>query len=236
MFMISAVTTIFVSSMPLIFVGVFTRARRSLRDVEFYRHYRRLWIATGVVWAAFAIWFWLDSQEIAAFRRPFVVAGANVLAFVALFFGFAARIAWPTQLRGIEPRSNETEARRTPIKETSTESPSRAALLIAGVFVAISLILVMAVLLTSKNSAGHRVKGIAMIIIGVIFFFLFLRMRRPLLTAIGYYCAFEVSAVLTLTLDWNVSSHQWLGAGSQLAAGLLGLIGCAKWMAAEKNG
>jgi hypothetical protein len=236
MFVISAISTIFVSSMPLIFVEALTRARRSPRDAEFHRHYRRLWIATGIVWAAFAIWFWLDSQEIAAFRRPFVVAGANVLAFVALFFGFAARIAWPSQPRGIEPRSDETEARRTLIQETLTESPSRAALLIARVFVAISLILVMAVLLTSKNSAGHRVKGIVMIIIGVIFFFLFLRMRRPALTAIGYYCAFAVSAVLTLTLDWNVSSHQWLGAGSQLAAGLLGLIGCAKWMATEKNG
>ena len=73
-------------------------------------------------------------------------------------------------------------------------------------------------------------------IIGVVFFFLFLRMRRPLLTAIGYFCAFEVSAVLMLTLDWNISSHPWLGVVSGLAAGLLGLIGCAKWMATEKDG
>lgn len=234
-FMVSALSTVFVGSMPLVFVEVFTRARRSLRDAEFYRHYRRLWLATGVVWAAFAIWFWLDSHEIAAFRRPFVVAGANVLAFVVLFFGFAARIAWPSQPHGVEPRSNETEARRTPIQETSIESPSRAALLIARVFIAVSLILVVAVLMTSKNSVGHRVKGMLVIIIGVVFFFLFLRMRRPLLTAIGYFCAFGVSAILTLTLDWNVSSHQWLGVGSQLAAGVLGLIACAKCMAFDET-
>ena len=234
-FMISAVATIFSSTMPLLFVEVFTRARRSPRDAEFNRHYRRLWLATGVVWAAFALWFWLDSQAIAAFRRPFVVTGANVLAFVVLFFGFAAKIAWPSQPSGLEPRSNGTEAHRTLIQEPSIEQPSQAALLIARVFVAFSLTLVLAVLLTSKNSVGHRVKGMALIIIGVVFFFLFMRMRQPLLTTICYFCAFEVSAVLTLTLDWNISSHQWLGVGSQLAAGVLGLIGCAKWMATEKD-
>jgi hypothetical protein len=234
-FMISVVTTIFSSSMPLLFVEVFTRARRGPRDAEFNRHYRRLWLATVVVCAAFGVWFWLDSQAIAAFRRPFVVAGANVLAFLVLFFGFAAKIAWPSQPSGLEPRSNGTETHRTLIREPSIEQPSQAALLIARVFVAVSLTLVLAVLLTSKNSVGHRVKGMALIIIGVVFFFLFLRVRRPLITAVGYFCAFEVSAVLTLTLDWNISSHQWLGVGSQLAAGVLGLIGCAKWMATEKD-
>jgi len=235
-FTISAISTIFVSIGPLIFVEVFTRARGGLRDAEFNRQYRRLWLATSVVWAAFALWFWLDSRAIAAFQRPFVVAGANVLTFVVLFFGFAAKIAWPTQSRGIEPRSNETEAHRTLIQESSVERPSQAALLIARVFVAVSLISVLAILLISKNSVGHRVKGMALIIIGVIFFFLFLRVRRPLLTAIGYFCAFEAFAVPTLTLNWNVPSHQWLGVGSQLAAGVIGVIGCAKLMATEKDG
>src|SRR5215510_366975 len=235
-FMISAVATIFSSSMPLLFVEVFTRARRSPRDAEFNRHYRRLWLATGVVWAAFGLWFWLDSEAIEAFRRPFVVTGANVLVFVVLLFGFAAKIAWPSQPSGLGSRSNGTEAHRTPIQEPSIKRPSQAALLIARVFVAFSLTLVLAVLLTSKNSVGHRVKGTALIIIGAVFFFLFMRMRQPLLTPICYFCAFEVSAVLTLTLDWNISSHQWLGVGSQLAAGVLGLIGCAKWMATEKDG
>ena len=234
-FIFSAFAMIFTSSMPLLFVEVFTRARRSPRDAEFNRHYRRLWLATGVVWAAFALWFSLDSQAIAAFRRPFVVTGANVLIFVVLFFGFAAKIAWPPQPSGLEPRPDETEAQRTLIQEPSIEQPSRAALLIARVFVVVCLILVLAVLLTSKNSVGHRVKGMAFIVIGVVFFFLFLRMRQPLLTAIGYFCAFEAFAALILTLDWNVSLHQWLGVGSHLAAGALGIIGCAKWMATEKD-
>jgi hypothetical protein len=233
---LSASATIFSSSMPLLFVEVFTRARRSPRDAEFNRHYRRLWLAMGIIWTASALWFWLDSQAIAAFRRPFVVTGVNVLIFVVLFFGFAVKIAWPPQPSGLEPRPDETEAHRTLIQKPSIEQPSRAALLIARVFVALSLILALAVLLTSKNSVGHRVKGMAFIIIGVVFFYLFLRARLPLLTAIGYFCAFEVSAVLTLTLDWNVSSHQWLGVGSQLAAGVLGLIGCAKLMSTEKDG
>ena len=232
----SASAMIFTSSMPLLFVEVFTRARLSPRDAEFDRHYRRLWLAMGIIWAASALWIWLDSQAIAAFRRPFVVTGANVLIFVVLFFGFAAKIAWPPQPSGLEPRPDETEAQRTLIQEQSIEQPSRAALLIARVFVALSLILALAVLLTSKNSVGHRVKGMAFIIIGVVFFYLFLRARLPLLTAIGYFCSFEVSAVLTLTLDWNVSSHQWLGVGSQLAAGVLGLIDCAKLMSTEKDG
>jgi hypothetical protein len=233
---VSAIATIYCSSLPLIFVEAFTRARGDLRDAEFHQLHRRLWLATGVVLMAFALWFWLDVRAIAAFHRPFVVAGANVLAFVVLFFGFAAKIAWPSQSRGSEPRSDETEAHRTPIREPSIEHPSRAALLIARVFVAVSLIFVLAILLTSKNSVGHRIKGIAFIIIGVVFFFLFLRMRQPLLTAIGYFCAFEAFAALTLTLDWNVSSHQWLGVGSHLAAAVLGAIGCAKWMATEKDG
>jgi hypothetical protein len=235
-FMVSAISAIFAGSMPLLFVEVFTRARRSLRDAEFNRRYSCLWLATGVLWAAFALWFWLDSQAIAAFRRPFVVAGANVLAFFVLFFGFAAKIAWPSQPSGLEPRPNGTEEDRTLIQEPSIGRPSQAALLIGRVFVAVSLTLVLAVLLTSKNSVGHRVKGMALIIIGVAFFFLFLRARQPLLTAIWYFCAFEVSAILTLTLDWNIPSHQWLGVGSQLAAGALGLIGVAKWMAMEKDG
>jgi len=232
----SAFTIILTSSAPLLFVEVFTPARRSPRDAEFNRHYRRLWSAMGIIWAASALWFWLDSQAIAAFRRPFVVAGANVLIFVVLFFGFAAKIAWPPQPSGLGPRPDETEAQQTLIQEPSVEQPSRAALLIARVFVVVCLILVLAVLLTSKNSVGHRVKGTAFIIIGVVFFFMFLRARLPLTTAIGYFCAFEAFAVPTLTLNWNVTSHQWLGAGSQFAAGVVGLIGCAKLMATEKGG
>jgi hypothetical protein len=108
--------------------------------------------------------------------------------------------------------------------------------LIARVFVVVSLILVLAVLLISKNSVGHRVKGMAFIVAGVVFFFLFLRARLPLISAIGYFCAFEALAVPTLTLNWNVTSHQWLGVGSQIAAGTIGLIGCAKLMATEKDG
>ncbi len=65
---------------------------------------------------------------------------------------------------------------------------------------------------------------------------MFLRARLPLTTAIGYFCAFEAFAVPALTLNWNVTSHQWLGAGSQFAAGVVGLIGCAKLMATEKDG
>jgi len=190
----------------------------------------------GIIWAVSALWFWLDSQAIAAFRRPFVVTGASVLIFVVLFFGFAAKIAWPPQPSGLEPRPDETEAQRMLIQEPSIEQPSRAALLIVRVFVMVCLIIVLAVLLTSKNSVGHRVKGMAFIVIGVVFFFLFLRARLPLITAIGYFCAFEAFAVPTLTLNWNVSSHQWLGVGSQFAAGVIGLIGCAKLMATEKDG
>jgi hypothetical protein len=234
-FMVSAFATIFCSGGPLLFVEVFTRSRRSARDAEFHRNYRRLWLATGVVLAAFALWFWLDSQAIAAFRRPFVVAGANVFAFVVLFFGFAVRIAWPSRQDGLEPRSNETEAHRTPTQEPPIEHPSRAAWLIARIFVTVSLILVLAILMTSKNSAGHRIKGLGLIIIGVVFFFLFLRMRQPLLTAIGYYGAFEVSAILTLTLDWDIPWSRWVGVGSQLTVGALGLIGCAKWLATERT-
>ena len=235
-FIFSAFAMIFTSSMPLLFVEVFTRARRSPRDAEFNRHYRRLWLAMGIIWAASALWFWLDSQAIAAFRRPFVVTGANVLIFVVLFFGFAAKIAWPPQPSGLEPRPDETEAQRMLIQEPAIEQPSRAALLIARVFVMVCLIIVLAVLLTSKNSVGHRVKGMAFIVIGVVFFFLFLRARLPLITAIGYFCAFEAFAVPTLTLNWNVSSHQWLGVGSQFAAGVIGLIGCSKLMATAKDG
>ena len=44
------------------------------------------------------------------------------------------------------------------------------------------------------------------------------------------------AAVLMLTLDFNISSHRWLGVGTHLAVGALGVIGCAKWMATEKDG
>ncbi|MGH9766025.1 MAG: hypothetical protein ACREAB_01220 [Blastocatellia bacterium] len=234
-FMISAVATIFCNSMPLFFVEVFTRARRSLRDAEFNRHYRRLWLATIAAWTAFAIWFWLDSQAIAAFHRPFVVAGANVLAFAVVFLGFAARIVWPSRQDGVEPRSSTALAHQTPTQYPLIEHPSRAALLVAYLFVVVSLILVLTILLTSTNSVGHRIKGMGLMIIGVVFFFLFLRMRQLLLTAIAYYCAFEASAVLTLTLDFNIPSRRWLGVGSHLAVGALGLIGCARWLATKED-
>ncbi len=235
-FMVSAISTIFFSIGPLILVEAFTRARRSPRDAEFQRRHRRLALATITVLAAFVPWYWLDSRAIAAFHRPFWVGLANALAFIFLFLGFAARMVWPSRQDGLEPHSDATVARRTPTQEPGAEQPSRAALLIARVFVAVSLILVLAILLTSMNSAGHRVKGVGLMMIGVTFFFLFLRMRQPLLTAIVYYCAFEASAVLTLALDVNNPSSRWLIPGSQLVVSALGLIGCAKWMATEKGG
>ncbi|MCI0388328.1 MAG: hypothetical protein MOB07_06135 [Acidobacteria bacterium] len=103
-FMISAITTIVVSSIPLVFAEAFTRARRIPRNAEFHRYHRRLWLATIAVWAPLALWYWLDSRAIAAFQRPFVVTGANVLAFAVVFLGFAARIVWPSQQDGVEPQ------------------------------------------------------------------------------------------------------------------------------------
>ncbi len=236
-FMISATSTIFFCSGPLILVEGVTRARRSSRDAEFHRHYRRLLLATIAILAAFSLWYWLDGRAIAAFQRPFAVGFANAIAFVTLFLGFAARMVWPSQPSCLESRFNVTVARRISIQESRIERPPRAAALISSVFVVVSLVLVLTILLNSANSAGHRIKGLGLMIIGGAFFFLFLwRVRRQLLTAIAYYCAFELSAILTLTLDFNIQSSRWLGVSSQLAVFVLGLIGCARWMATKEDG
>jgi hypothetical protein len=180
-FMVSALSTIFFSIGPLILVEAFTRARRSPRDAEFKRHHRRLALATIAVLAAFVPWYWLDSRAIAAFQRPFVVGSANAMAFVVLFLGFAARIVWPSRPDGLEPRSDAAVARRTPIQEPDTERPSSAALLLARVFVVVSLVLVLATILTSGNDAGYRIKAFGILSIGAAFFFLFQRRFRRLM-------------------------------------------------------
>jgi cell division protein FtsW (lipid II flippase) len=236
-FIVSAISTIFFCIGPLILLEAFTRARSSPRDAEFQRHHRRLVLATIAFLVAFVPWYWLDGRAIAAFQRPFVVGSANAIAFVILFLGFAARIVLPSRPDGLEPSSDEAVARRTLIQEQGADQPSRAALLFARVFVVVSLVLVLAIILTSGNDTGYRIKAFGLMIIGAAFFFLFQwRFRRQLGTAIAYYCAFELSAILTLTLDSNNHWSRWFGVGSQLAVFVLGLIGCAKWMGKEKDG
>ena len=233
--------TIVVSGAPLLLGEVFARAGGGWPEGG-QRSRRALWAATGAVWLAFGLWFLLDRPAVAAGERPFAVAIANLLAFAFLFFAFAAR-AFSLDHR---QREGATPAESPPVSSAPADHLAPSELRAARTFVSFALLLGAALLFTSDNDIGYRLKGALMQGAGAAFFLLVLhRMRQPasdpsrplaigtLLSALGYFTVFLTAAVLTLTLDWETRSHRWLGVGSQLASGVLGLIACARFLRAD---
>lgn len=252
-FTVSVITTIVISGAPLFFAEVWARF---VYDAELRRYHRQLRFATVAVWAAFALWFWLDYRAVAAGQRPFAVAVVNILAFIILFLALAVRVLSLSRRHYAKLHSDGQTTDYLPVRKPLVEYLSSKTLLAVYVFVAISLISVLAVWLTSTNSIGYRAKGMLLFIAGAAFFYLSLyrwqltetnqtedarsdsiaahrRTSKSLLVALAYYCAFEVSAILTLTLNWNIPTQYWVGVSSQLAVGVLGLFGCAKMLARE---
>jgi hypothetical protein len=56
---------------------------------------------------------------------------------------------------------------------------------------------------------------------------------RSFLTALSLFCAFELTAILTMTLNWSESIQRLLGIGAHLAVCVLGLGGLAEILAEE---
>ena len=265
----SILATLIASGGQLLMAEVFTRAIRRhgdyLYDTQVHKYRRQLWLATVIVWAVFALWFWLDFMAIAAGRRSFAVTIANCLSFIVLFFSFTVRI-----MASFRPDRSESHLLAKTAYPTSSQKPlveylSPIGLRATYVFVAVSLLFGLTALLTSKNDIGYRIKGMLLFFAGAAFFYLWLRRlhqpssnrvdffgeqpaitgdrysgphRRALqsfVTAVLFFCVFELASILTLTLDWHNPWQSWLGVGSQLAASILGFIGCAKILAEERD-
>jgi hypothetical protein len=120
-------------------------------------------------------------------------------------------------------------------------------LVLTELSVAVSCLIVLAVLAHSTNSPGHRVKALLLLAAGGVFFVLaLLRLRaasgpdatdatpaRTLFNGLVYFGAFAVAAVLTLTLDFALPVQRWVGVGSQVVAGVVGLVGCIQYIKAS---
>jgi hypothetical protein len=196
------------------------------REPDLVRARRRLVIVTFGAWAIFAIWFWLDVAAIAQGRRSFPITLANLAAFAILF------VAGTGPVLGAASQLPAASAPGRVIRGPAVPSNARA---LAYAFVGATLSLAIGTLTASSNDIGYRLKGALLIAGGATFFVLELRGRgarlldaRTLAIALVYFCCFQAAAVLILTLDWSVATHRWIGGAAQLAAGILGFIGCAR--------
>ena len=191
--------------------------------VSFAHRRRLLRLATGVAGAAIALWFTLDFASVAAGRRSFVIAGVNVAVFASLFFAFAAGILWPG-----EPVTTTNTATRPAI--TAARLPlTRRELVGMSIFVTVVLGAALMAFVSSDNDAGYRAKSVVLMIGGVGLLLLDVQMRRiGLVTALLYFCVFQIAAILTLTLDFGSDVQRWIGLLSHVSAFVVGAFGCAR--------
>ena len=120
----------------------------------------------------------------------------------------------------------------------------RVHLVAAELSVAVSVLLVLAVLSTSTNSAGYRLKGTLLLAAGAVLFLLSVarirgwtaardpRHARILLGGLIYFAVFAAAAVLTLTLDFRDPVERATGIGTQLIAAAVGIYGCIRYLRA----
>ena len=191
--------------------------------VSFAHRRRLLRLATGVVCAAIALWFTLDLPNVAAGRRSFVITGVNVAVFAGLFFAFAARILWP-----VEPSTITNTATRPAITASRLQLTRRE---VVGMSIFVTVVLGAAVMafISSDNDAGYRAKSVVLMIGGVGLLLLDVQVRRiGLVTALLYFCVFQIAAILTLTLDFGSDMQRWIGLLSHVLAFVVGAFGCAR--------
>ena len=115
-------------------------------------------------------------------------------------------------------------------------------LVAAELSVAVSALLVLAVLAQSTNSPGHRIKGAVMLGAGMgLFLFAVSRIRgwaearddrpaRMLFWGLMYFCIFAAAAILTLTLDFGNPAQRAGGVAAQLIAGAAGILACIRYI------
>ncbi len=224
-------------------------------------HLRRLRIATLAVWVVFAMWVAVDHAAVAAGRRSLAVALFNVFAALLLFSTISIRvIASSPQSRPARDLHGQTS--RSPsapaLYSYLGSSNRRAAHVIVGALLAIGIL----ALVGSSNDFGYRLKGAVMVVAGACFYALGLvllrstrvrtalsvsggevstdakamsRARRVLVETLVYVGVLELASVMTLTLDWTAPSNRWLGIGSQVTAAVVGLIGCARFLAWDRD-
>jgi hypothetical protein len=237
-FPFSIVATVVVSGGALIVGEALARGAKRADDAvraALRPQLGRLRWATALVLCAFAVWFLVDHPAIAAGRRPFHVAIANLVAFGLLF----ATCVGPL-MRTLE-QGQPVAARGAPVRPRHTiirHAPA-GTLLASHTFVAILLSLALASWWDSTNDAGYRLKGLLLIVVGAAFYLLGLQRpirppamaphaSRALLVALAYFVVAEAAAILTLTLDFANGAERALGVGAQLTAGVVGLIACAR--------
>ena len=114
-------------------------------------------------------------------------------------------------------------------------------LVTAELSVAVSTLLVLAVLATSTNAIGHRIKGGVLLAGGVLLFVLAVaRIRgwasardagpaRTLLGGLVYFSILAAAAILTLTLDFGSPVQRAAALAAQLAGGAAGILGCIRY-------
>lgn len=115
-------------------------------------------------------------------------------------------------------------------------------LVAAELSVAVSALLVLAVLAHSTNGLGHRIKGTVLLGAGmVLFLFAVARIRgwaaargdgpaRTLFQGLMYFGILAAAAILTLTLDFGNPAQRAGGVAAQLIAGAAGILACIRYI------
>jgi hypothetical protein len=200
----SIAASLFGAGGPLFMVESIPSVRR-LPDLE--RPRRSLRIATAVALLLVGVWFALDHVAVSAGERSFVVAGVSA----ALFFILFIALGYPILHRAARALPGHRETPTAPLLGARLDVP-----------VLIMLLASAAAFAVSPNDLGHRTKGVAIVMAGVVLYFLG-RPRAP-----RTFLLFALSGAITLFAQWHVPWQSAVGALSQLSVGVVGLAWCAR--------
>jgi hypothetical protein len=172
--------------------------------------------------------------------------------FAVLFGVLTQRIIRPGWSTG-----SESATAKPPLRTLLSLTQQRATITYVLTVTAIVFI----ALLISPNGFGYRAKGALLLFAGPAYLVLELQHWREswrgrqsmpageshavvspvsvgwrrVGTALAYFTTFELAAILTLTLDWTARTGRWVGVGSQLLVGVVGLVALARLLAKQKT-
>jgi hypothetical protein len=98
----------------------------------------------------------------------------------------------------------------------------------------------LATLVAFDGPLGYCAKGALLVAAGSCLYALLLRggAEPPSLgrfaEALGKLAIVELAAILTMTLDWSAAASRWVGAATQAAAGVTGIVACLRYMRWER--